>query len=361
MAQKSDNRTFLKHLLLTLLVGLIGGLIFNFLQLPLAWVLGAMFLTTVAALAGAPMVFSSRLREVMACILGTLLGSAFTPEIAGEVMGWWDGVLVSTLSLLAMLIMGTCYFRLIGKFDPPTSYFCATPGGLSSMSIIGEEFGGDPRMIPLVHAIRIVLVVFLIPAYLVFGEGMTLPDRNDIDGLVVAMSIRDIALVTVFALAGVIFGKLIRLPSATLIGPMLFTSAAFMAGWVEGRPPFFLIILAQLIIGASIGPRFVGLNVRVLAKPIMMAALSAATMLIIAIVVANLFSDWVGVSMVALLLALAPGGLAEMTLIALTLDVNTAFVGALHVARILFVVLAAPLAFRWLGLSKGRDDLGPQN
>jgi uncharacterized membrane protein AbrB (regulator of aidB expression) len=43
---------------------------------------------------------------------------------------------------------------------------------------------------------------------------------------------------------------------------------------------------------------------------------------------------------------LAPGGLAEMSLIALVLQVETAFVVCHHVARILMVVVGADLAFR---------------
>ncbi|WP_442577798.1 AbrB family transcriptional regulator [Mesorhizobium sp. ASY16-5R] len=42
----------------------------------------------------------------------------------------------------------------------------------------------------------------------------------------------------------------------------------------------------------------------------------------------------------------APGGLAEMSLIALVLQIETAFMVCHHVARILMVVVGAALAFR---------------
>jgi hypothetical protein len=51
-------------------------------------------------------------------------------------------------------------------------------------------------------------------------------------------------------------------------------------------------------------------------------------------------------------LAFSPGGLAEMSLIALALGVETAFVATHHVARIGMIVIVAPLLFRKLGLKK---------
>ena len=51
-----------------------------------------------------------------------------------------------------------------------------------------------------------------------------------------------------------------------------------------------------------------------------------------------------GLPIAALVLAFAPGGLAEMSLIALALGVDPAFVSSHHVVRIFLVVVLAPLA-----------------
>ena len=59
-------------------------------------------------------------------------------------------------------------------------------------------------------------------------------------------------------------------------------------------------------------------------------------------------APYLGIERAALLLALSPGGVAEMSLIALSLDIDVAFVSTMHAARILFIVVLAPLAFRLL-------------
>ncbi len=45
-------------------------------------------------------------------------------------------------------------------------------------------------------------------------------------------------------------------------------------------------------------------------------------------------------------LAFAPGGLAEMSLIAIAINADAAFVATHHVVRIFLIVVLAPLAFR---------------
>jgi hypothetical protein len=50
----------------------------------------------------------------------------------------------------------------------------------------------------------------------------------------------------------------------------------------------------------------------------------------------------------AVLLALAPGGLPEMTLIALSLHIDLALVVSHHLVRVLFINVGVPLLFRLL-------------
>ena len=48
----------------------------------------------------------------------------------------------------------------------------------------------------------------------------------------------------------------------------------------------------------------------------------------------------------ALWLAFAPGGLTEMTLVSLAMDIDVALVSSHHMIRIIFVVTITPIIFR---------------
>ena len=58
-------------------------------------------------------------------------------------------------------------------------------------------------------------------------------------------------------------------------------------------------------------------------------------------------SDWLDLDYIAVLLAFAPGGVAEMSLIALALNVEPSFVAFHHIVRIFEIVLLAPIMAKW--------------
>src|SRR4051812_30804070 len=75
-------------LALTLLLGTMGGAVFSWFQLPLAWMIGSMVFCTVASMLGLPIKVPGGLRSGMIMILGIMLGSAFTPQIADRLGEW---------------------------------------------------------------------------------------------------------------------------------------------------------------------------------------------------------------------------------------------------------------------------------
>jgi hypothetical protein len=75
-------------ILANLAIGSLGGLAADAVNLPLAWMIGAMMATTAAAVAGLPLAFSRPLRTGMITILGVMLGSAFVPELLAQIGKW---------------------------------------------------------------------------------------------------------------------------------------------------------------------------------------------------------------------------------------------------------------------------------
>ena len=81
-------------------------------------------------------------------------------------------------------------------------------------------------------------------------------------------------------------------------------------------------------------------------RTLVLAVGATVLLLSIAIGFALLLNAITGQPVPALILAFAPGGLAEMSLIALALAMDAAFVATHHIVRIFLVVVLAPTAFR---------------
>lgn len=337
---------YLRRVLLALLIGAVGGALFHRLDMPLAWMIGAMVFTTAAALGGVKIAMPVGLRSFMVAVLGVMLGSAFTPALLARVSEW--GVTLAALFVYSATVGTICFalFLRIGRCDRVTAYFAAAPGGLTEMTVVGQAMGGDDRVISLVHTLRVLLIVLTIPFWFRALEGYDAARRAAADISILSTPFLELALLAAVGLAGALAARLVRLPAPYLTGPILASAAAHLTGLSQFRPPQELVALAQVVVGAGIGCRFAGLHVRKVLHTLGLAAGATAIMLAGTVAFSLLLHGAVDIPTPALVLAFAPGGLAEMSLVALALGADAAFVSTHHIMRIIFVVVIAPWVFQ---------------
>jgi hypothetical protein len=101
-----------------------------------------------------------------------------------------------------------------------------------------------------------------------------------------------------------------------------------------------------VILGTILGCRFAGIGVRALLPAAALSLGATLVMLGLALCLALGVQAMTGLSAEQILLAYAPGGLTEMSLVALALHAEAAFVATHHVVRIFLVIVAAPILFR---------------
>jgi membrane AbrB-like protein len=339
---------------LTLLLGAVGGALFDWLTMPLAWLIGAMVVVTIAALAGAPLKPPGRLRNLMIGVLGIMLGSAFTPDILDNAGQWWQSLLTLMIFVVVLACAVAVFLHRVARFDPVTAYFSAAPGSFATMVLMGVEMGGDERNISLIHAIRIMLTVLMIPLWFRFYHGYVPGGEGGLAGLgsITDFPLREFVILAACAL-GYPLAKLVRLPAAALLGPMFLSALVHLTGVTSAKPPSEIVNLSQLVIGTGLGCRFVGLHVRRVMGTMMLSVGVTLFMLALAASFAFALEYFTGLPFAALWLAFAPGGLAEMTLISLAMNIDTAFVSTHHLIRMMFLVFVTPLVFSLI-----RDRLG---
>jgi len=354
---KPENKHIIGHegagpLVLALAIGTVGGFVFDWLKMPLAWMLGACVFSTIAAFAGLRIGMRVRLRQGMIIIMGVLLGSGFTPELVQQLGKWALSLGVLSGMTMTGATLSYFWFRRFTMWDKITCYFAAMPGGLNDMTIMGGAMGGQERAIALAHALRILTVVLTIPVWyrLVAGAQTSVltmvggPTSNDW---------RDYAVLIASGVLGATVGRLLRLPASFMIGPMLMSAIAHLAGFTNSKPPGELVAAAQVVVGCGIGCRFVGTALDQLHKEIG-ASIGAAVLLIgCAVAFAEVTHAMTGLSMDATVLSYAPGGFAEMSLIGLALGVEVAMVATHHLFRLFLIILTSPFVSRFV-LTRGR-------
>ena len=321
-----------------------GVLAFHLLDLPLPWLLGPILACLAAALAGVPMRGIKVLNEAMRTILGVAVGATFTTALLASMAGMWPTLLLIPLMTACIGLVGLAYFRKLWGFDFATSYYSAMPGGLQDMLIFGEEAGGNVRTLSLIHATRVMVIVVALPFLLVWVWDADL--GNPPGAPAATLGWDQLALMVFCGLAGWWLAKRVGMFGATILGPLLLAAVLALAGILQHRPPAEAIWAAQFFIGMGVGCKYAGVTMLEVRRDVT-AGLGFCVLLLILTVI---FAEGIHLAGLApvreTILAFAPGGQAELTVLALIVGADMAFVVAHHVLRIFVVILGAPLFAR---------------
>ena len=326
---------------LTLILAGAGTLAFWALDLPLPFLFGPMAACLISALSNVPIKGFGQVSVAARTILGVAVGASITPDLFHQLPQMAMSVALVPVFIALIGIIGVPFFRHVWGFDGPTAYYAAMPGGLQDMVIFGTEAGGDPRALSLIHATRVLIIVTLAPAFLtlVYGARLT----NPIGAPVTELPVGEMALMAAAALIGWKGGERIGLFGASILGPMIVTAVLSLSGLIHSRPPAEAILAAQFFIGCGIGVHFLGVTWGELTRVVLAGI---AYVLVLAVLAAGFTGlvTWAGLgNPVEAFLAFAPGGQAEMTVLAIVTGADLGFVITHHLTRIVLVIVGAPL------------------
>lgn len=334
-----------RALALSLGVGALGGLLFQLLNLPLAWMLGPLVANLLASAKGASVAVPEPLRNVFLAVMGLVLGSQVTPELAHRVLDWPLSAALLLLGVAASTAVASAWYRRCG-FDPVSAWFGAAPGAMTAMILLGEKCGGDPQRIAVAQSLRIILVILFLPPLfwaVEGGEGSLGPAASSLE--------HGWMLLTIPLL--IPLGRWLRIPSSALLTPLLMAALLSGLDLASLALPQWGMNLMLWVLGSAIGSRFQGMTRRLLGRYLWQSGVATLLALMALAVFAELIHRTVGVGRDVALLALAPGGIGEMAILAVALDIDPVFVAFHHLLRMITLMVFAPFWARWL-LSRRR-------
>ncbi|MEO0773122.1 MAG: AbrB family transcriptional regulator [Pseudomonadota bacterium] len=326
-----------------IILGTLAGLMADRLGLPLPYMIGPLLSVGAVALTlphilPAGYAFPARLRLVFIAVIGLIIGAQVTPELFANA----SRLAISFAALV--LFVGVCQafnywvFRRIGGYDRPTAFYAGSPGGLFESLAMGEEAGGDVARLTLQQFLRIVIVVTALPIGLSIYLGAPVGSAAGISFSTRDVPWTDLPIVALVGGLGLLAGRILRLPAQQITGPMLMAAILSLTGVFQIDMPDWLIKLAQIIVGTALGMRFTGLSRGLVLRGVGLSFLSVGGMLIVSAAFATALVPLTGQPFDVLLISFAPGGVTEMSLVALSLQANPAFVTLHHIMRILITV-----------------------
>ncbi len=328
-----------------------GVFTFKVTGLPLPWLLGPIFACLAAAFFGVPMKGIKPVNDAMRTVLGVAVGATFTPAVVATFPSMWPTLLLVPVMVIAIGLTGIPYFRRIWRYDPVTAYYAAMPGGLQDMLVFGEEAGGNVRALSLIHATRVMVIAVILPVLL---KTIWEAELNGAPGAPASdVPASDLLLMLACAAFGWWAALRVGLFGASILGPLIVAAIVTLFGLLGNRPPAEAIAAAQFFIGMSIGTKYVGVTLNEVRRDLLAGLGYCFLLMILTLIVV----EFVIIADLApgreALLALAPGGQAELAILALVVGADVAFVVAHHVLRIIIVITGAPIVMRWMIKPRG--------
>ncbi|WP_298492127.1 AbrB family transcriptional regulator [uncultured Maritimibacter sp.] len=326
-----------------LVFGAGAGWVFSRIGTPLPYMMGSLL-----ASAAFTMAFQTRFpggyqfplnfRHLFVGIIGVMIGAQVTPEILSLLPKM--AVSIPAILLFVPLAHAANYaiFRR-GGYDRPTAYYSGAPGGLIESISFGEEAGADIRVLTLMQFLRIIVVVTILPFAIALYEGAPVGSAAGLGGPGETSDLADVGLAFLFAAVGAVIGVRVKVPAGQLTVPLFLVAIASGFGWIDLTLPGWLIASAQVVLGVGLGLRFTGISRRMLVSGLGLSILSVVTMLLIGVGFSLAIHAMTGLSTETMIISFAPGGVTEMSLIALSLAMNPAFVTLHHLVRIIFTVV----------------------
>jgi uncharacterized protein len=338
------NIQSLLRMLFAIFIGVLGSILFIYLHLPLPWLLGAIFTSSIAMRfqnlpIQSPRIFSTPAR----IIVGLTIGSAFTPQILEQLHIYFFSILLIIPYTILVAFAGMYYYYKVLNFDKRTAFFSSMPGGVIEMVILGEQLNADTSKITLVQSSRLLFIVLTLPFIIQYIFHIDISGNKLITTPLREIYLTDFFFLGIIGITGAFLAKRLNISAAYLIGPMILSIIAFSLGFVHSKPPDELIKFVQVIFGTIIGFTFRGVTLKVIIKTL----IGTFGHFIILAFVSALFITFVyfvfDFPVISVLLAFSPGGQAEINLIAILVAANIPYITVHHIVRLFLVMNIAPL------------------
>ncbi|MFJ7406706.1 MULTISPECIES: AbrB family transcriptional regulator [unclassified Lysinibacillus] len=330
--------TFYKQMFLTLCIGLLGALLFQFLHIPMPWLLGAIAaVLCVQLFTKVQLQWHIYFRNIGLVVAGYSIGFAFTKEALQDIQQFLGSIIVLNLIFILLFFAISLIVAKRTELDFPTALTCCVPGGMTQIVAFAEEQGNmNMAVITFYQVLRVLLIVGFVPLMVTsIGENIVTVDGS--------LSLRLFILLLICGMAGWLAQK-VRIPTGYMLGPVFLLMGLNIAGLEVPKMPLSFLHIAQLVIGIYIGLLLKKEDLHLSKKHVFYAFISAGLFIGSAYALSFVMKYLYELDFRTGFLSIVPGGLDQMGIIAASVHANVTIVTAFQLFRVLIVsIFLVPL------------------
>ncbi len=322
-----------------LAIGAAGGLIFWLLGMPAPWLAGSMMASIAAVFLKVKVGMPDWLRAMAFIFLGIQTGTAVSWDTVDRAAHWPLSIAFLGLTVVAVTWACTLYYVKRSGWDRATALFASLPGALSLTLLLASGTKADMRRVTIAQCIRLFFLVAALPSVISWlsppDTVSVMPDQMG--------SLWGVVIVVLGSTAAGYALEWLGVPAGLMLGPMLASAALELSGLISGAAPASILIPANVVLGVMIGARFSHFTFTEFREALFEGFMGFLIALVIAMAGAGVAAWASGLPLALTLLAFSPGGLDAMTIMAFSLNLDPAYVGAHQMARYIGLALLMPV------------------
>ncbi|MFT4123126.1 MAG: AbrB family transcriptional regulator [Microbacteriaceae bacterium] len=279
-------------------------------------------------------------------VVGVAIGAIVDRDALAPLVQNWLMVALVSIATVALSVGAGQVLRLHRGVSATTATFSSIAGGASGITAMARELDADARVVTVVQYLRVIVVLVSLPIMttLVFKTASASSSLATTSGDL----LRAVAALLICAPVGVALGRLVRLPSAYLLGPLIVTAIVVNVAGGSLEIPRWLEAPGYAIIGAQVGLQFTPASLGAITRMIPLAFASILVVVTGCAAIGFLLTLSGDITPLDAYLATTPGGLFAVLGIAAASEGNVTLVTSMQIARLLVVLLMAPLIAWWL-------------
>jgi membrane AbrB-like protein len=273
-------------------------------------------------------------------VIGTMLGINIHPDIFPLLLLHLPAIIGVISFTIAISLAAALVLPRISSLSRETAAMGSLPGGANAMIALSIGTKADTKIVGLMQYLRLILVILIssLVAKFLIHHVSTVAQHIPKTSPVVIHCWYDYALMPLVAVAGVWIGRLIRLPTATLLGPMFLGLLIsifhpFHPVWPMWVPPIVYIIM-----GFYVGLLFDRKSLNQAGRFLPLLIANILVLIGFCALGGLVFSRFIGTSPLSGYLATSPGGGDTISIIAFGCGADVSLVFAVQILRALVIM-----------------------
>lgn len=285
-------------------------------------------------------------------LIGLSMGANIDANLAEMATQWVPSLLLMSVEMAVLLLAIPWLYRRFFSFPKAEALFSSVPGTLAMTLALTAESGADVKRVALAHTVRLVFLVSSVPLLMPL-LGLIPHELDPAESGNIWLCL----LALVIATGGAWLARRTPIPAPNLLGAMATTIILKFGFDLNLRLPSEAVAAILVVLGTVVGAKLNNLSLKQTINDIKAGAAGLGLGLVISLAFSWLAMWLLGVPFLAAMLAYSPGGIEVMIMLATVFEIDPAYVGAHHLARVLLMGVVLPVwAMRLSSNSSGRPQ-----